>query len=291
MKRLSIVKIAALAMPLMLASCGSKKKALEKQQEQTASVAVSQEKMEQADYLQKVSENTKTTSKFVTSKVKFSVEMGSQDITLTGNLKMKRDDVIRLQLMAFGFVEAARIEFTKEYVLIMDRINKQYLMAPYIQVDFLRNSGLNFHSLQALFWNELFQPNRTELTQEDMKKFNVSTDNGDAIITMDADNMSYSWLASEADGHIKMANIIYKPRLESEGYSQLNWDYQDFQMLDKKKFPTSMNIAVNTANKEVKVGIKLNYLGNDSDWETRTEVSNKYREVKIDDILKRFMSL
>ena len=164
-------------------------------------------------------------------------------------------------------------------------------MAPYIQVDFLRNSGLNFNSLQALFWNELFQPNRQELSQEDMDKFNVSTDSGDAIIMYEADHMTYSWLASEDDGHIKMANIIYKPRLEPENYSQLNWDYQEFEMLDKKKFPTNMNITVNAAKKEIKVGIKLNYLGKDSDWETRTEVSNKYREVKIDEILKRFMSL
>ena len=88
-----------------------------------------------------------------------------------------------------------------------------------------------------------------------------------------------------------MANIIYKPRIGNEGYSQLNWDYQEFQMMDRKKFPTDMNVTLTTDSKVVKVGIKLNYLGNESEWETRTEVSNKYREVKIDEILRRFMSL
>ena len=92
------------------------------------------------------------------SKVKFSVEVGAQKLTLTGNLKMKRDDCIRLQLMAFGFVEAGRIELTPDYVLIMDRINKQYLKAPYVQVDFMRNNGLNFNTMQALFWNEKNSP-------------------------------------------------------------------------------------------------------------------------------------
>ena len=43
--------------------------------------------------------------------------------------------------------------------------------------------------------------------------------------------------------------------------------------------------------KEVKLGIKLNYLRHETDWETRTEVSNKYREVTVDEILRRFMSL
>ena len=282
------MKAALLAMPLILASCHSKKTVTESTQPTTPTV--SNETPAQTTFIKKVAGNAQTT-RFITSKVKFSVEYGAQSITLTGNLKMKRDDVIRLQLMAFGFVEAARVEFTKDYVLIMDRINKQYLKAPYAHIDFLRNSGLNFYSLQALFWNELFQPNRTTLTDEDYKKFSSNFGGDDVIISLEDNKMSYSWLANNADGIIKMANILYKDRFN--GNSQLNWDYQNFQKLKdgKKMFPTNMAVALNTKEKEVKVGIKLNYIENETEWETRTSVSNKYREVTIDDILRRFMAL
>ena len=90
--------------------------------------------------------------------MKFTLEKGVQEITLTGNMRMKYDDVIQLQLMAFGMVEAARLEFTPEYVLLIDRINKQYLKATYTEVDFLRNQGINFYTLQALFRGNLFPP-------------------------------------------------------------------------------------------------------------------------------------
>jgi hypothetical protein len=204
---------------------------------------------------------------------------------------MKRDDVIRLQLMAFGFVEAARLEFTKDYVLIMDRINKQYLKAPYMSIDFLRNSGLNFHSLQALFWNELFQPNRTALSQEDLQKYKTTEAGDDVVISFEDSKIDYSWLANENSGIIKMANILYKDRLN--GNSQLNWDYVNFATLESNntKFPDDMNVTLTTQKKEVKLRIKLNYIKHETDWETRTEVSNKYREVSIDDILQRFMAL
>jgi hypothetical protein len=283
MKTTNFLKIAIMALPLMLASCGSKKKVVEEQK--TAIVNT-----DQAEFLDKVTNNAQTT-KFITSKVKFSVEVGNQDIALTGNLKMKRDDVIRLQLMAFGFVEAARIEFTKEYVLIMDRINKQYLKAPYRQIDFLRNSGLNFYTLQALFWNELFQPNHITLTAEDLKKYTTNTESEDAIISFEDGKLDYSWLASQRTGIIKMANILYKDRFN--GNTQLNWDYTNFEKMEdtNKQFPNDMNVVLTTPKKEVKLGIKLNYIGHDTDWETRTEVSNKYREVNIDDILNRFMAL
>jgi hypothetical protein len=39
------------------------------------------------------------------------------------------------------------------------------------------------------------------------------------------------------------------------------------------------------------MGMNLNYLGNDDEWETRTEISGKYREVTVDEILRRFMAL
>ena len=284
MKTSYFLKVAVMALPLVLASCGSKKKMVE---EQKPAVAVS---TEQTAFLDKVSNNVQTT-KFITSKVKFSVEVGAQDITLTGNLKMKRDDVIRLQLMAFGFVEAARLEFTKDYVLIMDRINKQYLKAPYMSIDFLRNSGLNFYTLQALFWNELFQPNRSKISAEDMQKFTTNTDNEDVVISLEDTKLDYSWLANEKTGLIKMTNILYKDRFN--GNTQLNWDYDDFKVMENtnKKFPNSMNVTLTTQKKEVKLGIKLNYINHETEWETRTEVSNKYREVSIDEILQRFMAL
>ncbi len=284
MKTSNILKTAAIALTLLLASCGTKKKVAE---EQKPAVVIN---TGQTEFLNKVTKNMQQT-KFITSKVKFSVEVGAQDITLTGNLKMKRDDVIRLQLMAFGFVEAARIEFTKDYVLIMDRINKQYIKAPYVHIDFLRNSGLNFYSLQALFWNELFQPNHVTLAAEDMQKFTTNTDNEDALIGYEDGKIDYSWLANQSTGIIKMANIMYKDRFN--GNTQLNWDYDNFKVMENtnKQFPNDMNVILTTPKKEIKLGIKLNYINNETEWETRTEVSTKYREVSIDEILRRFMAL
>ncbi len=282
MKPSSMLKLAALALPLMLAACGTKKKAV-KETNTYSTTALSSQK-----FLQKVNDNAQY-ARFITSKVKFSVEVGNQQLTLTGNLKMKRDDVIRLQLMAFGFVEAGRLEFTKDYVLIMDRINKQFIKANYNQLDFLRNNGLNFYSLQSLFWNELFQPGKTKISDDLLHNYQTDLIGEDAIISMESGNLSYRWLADKEGGLIKMANIQYEDKFR--GDYQLNWDYEDFRASGKKLYPFVHKILVNTPNKAVKMGMTLNYLGNDEEWETRTEVSGKYREVSVDEILRRFMAL
>lgn len=274
-----VLKLAILAVPLCFGSCGTKK---------TVTQALVTIPAEKQDLLHKVADNAQLT-KFITSKVKFEVKVGDQELALTGNLRMKRDDVIQMQLMAFGFVEAARLEFTQEYVLVMDRINKQYLKVPYNQVDFMRNSGLNFHSLQALFWNELFQPGRTTLTDENLAAFETEQDGDNAIITYAKDKLSYKWLAAQNTGLISIVNVLYKDKFH--GNTQLNWDYKDFKALGTKQFPTNNTITFTTPDKELKLNIVLNYLKNDTNWETRTKVSDKYREVTVDDILRRFMAL
>ena len=282
MKSLSIMNLAAAAVVVtMVASCGSTRKVVNETPKAQAVV-------QQQEFLQQVSDNAQH-ARFITSKVKFSVEVGSQQLTLTGNLKMKRDDVIRLQLMAFGFVEAGRLEFTKDYVLVMDRINKQYLKVPYQQLDFMRNSGLDFYALQALFWNELFQPGKTHITDEMLKSYTTDLEADDAVISMESGKLSYRWLADKSNAQVKMANILYKDRYR--GNYQLNWDYLDFKQNGRKKFPMDHKVKFNTPDKEVKFEMMLNYMGADEDWETRTEVSGKYRQVSVDEILRRFMSL
>ena len=282
MKSLRIMKLAAVTMAVVVvAGCGSKRKVVKE-------TPVAQNVVQQQEFLQKVSDNAQH-ARFITSKVKFSVEVGAQQLTLTGNLKMKRDDVIRLQLMAFGFVEAGRLEFTKDYVLVMDRINKQYLQVPYQQLDFLRNSGLDFYALQALFWNELFQPGKQHITDELLKSYDTDMGGENAVISMESGKLSYRWLADKDNAQVNMANILYKDKFR--GNYQLNWDYLDFKANGRKKFPMDHKVKFTTPDKEVKFEMVLNYMGADEDWETRTEVSGKYLQVSVDEILRRFMSL
>ena len=285
MKALSISKIAVIVlMVTVVAACSSKRKAVKETPTETVVV----DTLKKQAFLQKVTDNAQH-ARFITSKVKFSVEVGSRQMTLTGNLKMKRDDVIRLQLMAFGFVEAGRLEFTKEYVLVMDRINKLYLKVPYSHLDFLRNSSIDFYVLQALFWNELFQPGKMKVTDEALKSYTTEEGTDDTVIFMEHGKLSYRWLAENGTARVKMANIMFNDKYR--GNYQLNWDYEDFQGFSRKFFPRVHKISFSSPEKEVKMGMTLNYMGSEENWEPRTEVSSKYRQVTVEEILQRFMSL
>ena len=271
----------ALAVVVGLTSCSTHKKSY------TDVTTIPVDSMTQNEFLNLVHGASSASTMFVASKVKFTLEVGPQKVNLTGNLRMKRDDVIRLQLMAFGFVEAGRMEFTKDYVLIIDRINKQYMKAPYKYIDFLRQSGINFYTLQALFWNELFIPGHASVRDKELDNFTTDMGGDEAIIYLERGNINYSWLANQSTGRIKMTNIMYRDSYN--GNSQLNWNYLGMGSLNGKPFPNDMEVTLTMPKKEVKMAIKLNYLNIDDSWELRTNVSDKYRQVDPDELLRRIM--
>lgn len=267
-----ILGLIAIAVIVMTAACGTQKKVLNT--DETAD-------FQPQKFLKQVAVPVGGSLPCLSSKLKFSAQVGSQDISVGGQLKMKRDDVIRIQLMALGIVEAGRLEFTPDYVLMMDRINKQYVKVPYEEVDFLRQSGINFYTLQALFLNELFEPGRQ---QPDLDDFSVDRNADGVVISLEADKLAYQWQADPLTARIRQTAVDHHD-------AQLTWDYRDFKNVEKRLLPSDMEVSVKTAKKQIKVGFQLSQFSTDDDWEPRTTVSSKYKQVSVDDIVRRLMSL
>ena len=151
MEKNKIMKLAAFCLPLMLlASCGTKKQIISdgvsnKNLPHQEVKSVETERMQKLAFVQKVSDN-QVYAKNITGSINFTIRMGEKKISVDGALRMRKDDVIRLQLYApiLGF-EIGRLEFTPEYVLIIDRYHNQYIKADYNHVDFLQKQGINFY--------------------------------------------------------------------------------------------------------------------------------------------------
>lgn len=154
-----IIRLVLVASIIFMASCGSKKTLVQ----DTSSASITEQKavspqVRKLTYVQKVYDN-QVFSKNIVGDMTFEIKMGSKEISVPGSLKMRKDEVIRLQLfIPILGTEVGRLEFTPDYVLIVDRLHKEYIKADYSQVDFLREQGISFYSLQALFWNQLLLP-------------------------------------------------------------------------------------------------------------------------------------
>jgi len=234
-----------------------------------------------ATFARRVAE-VKAKSSFLTASAKVKITGVGKDLSVNGSLKMKRDDVVRLSLRFLG-MEVGLLEFTPQDVLVVDRVNKQYVRAAYGEVSFLKAAGLDFYSLQALFWNELFVPGQRDASKA-VARFGLERTNGKSILTLtDTPRLSYAFTISSASSLIEQLKV---KAAAAGDKGEFLWTYADFQTFSGRTFPTSMQMQVTGTGKDVGLNLQLSSLKTDSDWQTRTTVSSKYKRRAVDEVFR-----
>lgn len=292
MKRYVSICFCMATLLLALASCASKKAAVG--EGASSHHATNSEQYVKEHFAAKVFDNQVYTQNIV-GNMSFNLKMGSKDITVPGSVHMRKDKVIRLQLfIPLLGTEVGRLEFTPTYVLVVDRLHKEYIKADYNQVDFLQRNGITFYSLQALFWNQLFLPGKQEVKNADLKHFVVSdVEASQRALSLANGNMTFQWKADDATGRIASALVSYKSA--QHGQSDLNWKYGAFKAVGVKQFPAQQSFTFTTTatkNKQtMQVNIKMSEVKTTDKWDAETTLSSKYKKVEAEDVLGRLLQM
>ncbi|MBP5693381.1 MAG: DUF4292 domain-containing protein [Bacteroidales bacterium] len=236
--------------------------------------------------------NNATNAKNIVSKIDFTIDAKGKNISVDGRIYMRKDEVIRVVLAPFGIMEVGRVEFTPEYVLVVDRMHKQYVKATYNDLSFLKNNGLNFYSLQALFWNELFLPGTNRLTDSMLDRFDSDLSAGaQRKVRAKSGSLNFEWDTTVASGRIDAANVTYGTGTANA--SSASWKYDTFSALGSKTYPARHSVSFSgktgKTNSNIHVDIRMKKLTTDSNWETRSSVSDKYTKVSAEEALKILM--
>lgn len=291
-----INSIIATASIFLLLSCGSSKQMVSNSSNKgNATEANNSLRQKELAFVQKVSDNA-AYQKSLSSKLTFTLNKGEKNISVDGQIHMKRDEVIRIQLAPLGLIEVGRIEFRPKDVLILIRPTKEYIQASYDDIDFLKRNGLNFYSLQALFWNQFFMPNKQRVSQQMLEDFTADmSGNGNNIpITLNDGAMSYKWTANKSTAQIVKAEAHYQSA--TNGRSSLEWLYSDFNAIGSKKFPLNHQFTLKANNDTGKhttitVALRLKKLDTNASFDTYTEVSDKYKKITVEQAVRRIMSI
>lgn len=266
---------------LLLASCGTKKQAIDSAGGTETGLAPLQ------NIVQTVNAN-RNDETYVTAKASLALSTGDKSASLGGTLRMKRNDVIQISLVTLGILEVARIEITPDYFMAIDKVGRQYIKASFRDISFLKTAGIDFHTLQSLFWNELFLLDGSNAAPTE-KKFTKSME-GDRAKLVNADSRLavLTFLVGKLTGLIQQTSV--SPH-KNGASPYLTWEYTEFEKLKGKHFPVRHLISINGSSKPIKATLSLSNLRNDSGWETRTEISSRYKEITIEELLARIMKL
>lgn len=236
----------------------------------------------------------KVTAENIVGDMTFTINTGDNEISVPASLHMRKDQTIRIQLFVpiLG-TELGRLEFTPEHVLIINRMQKEYVKANYSDVSFLNNNGISFYSLQALFWNQLMLLGKHDVTMDDAERFSAGlTESKNLTLTTKEGNLSCCWTISPQTSLINEALLDYRSSVL--GTSSLKWTYSDFRNVGQKKFPSTQSFNISTTaggKKQAVVTLNMNDVKTDSKWEATTNVSSKYKKVSVEDLLSKLLSM
>ncbi len=300
--RLGIIALSTL---LLVAACGTNKLAVKDtkttlpqttQPKQTTKPGTTKATEESSfAFVEKVNDR-KVTADNIVADLTFSATMGDKDVSVPGSLHMRKDQMIRLQLFVpLLHTEVGRLEFTPDYVLVVDRLHKQYVKEDYNKLDFLRANGLDFYALQALFWNQLFLPGKKTVGEGDVSKFKADL-NGTAQnvpISLNSGSLAYQWNADRQSGQIYDVKASYASA--QHGKSTLTMKYSNFKALGTKAFPTyeELNFQTTATKKAQKVTMILDMdaPSTSSKWSTETTLPSKYKQIEATDIFSKLFSM
>ena len=271
---------------LLFTSCASKKK--------VSSGAVDSEIVSgKGKQLFRTINDNSLTADALTSKMKFTVQAGQKSMSVGGQLEMKNDKYIRIRLTPLGLFEAGMIEFTTDYVLVLDRMHKEYIKASYSQVPFLQANGIDFHALQSLFRNKIFVPGEKDVDNNSYKKFNLQDKDNNIILTAHKGNIDYNWFVDKIASMINRTEFTY---ISKNNISTLSCNYSDFANVSGKQFPHRLvltfttNMSQEFSNLVLMVSAKKYKTEQKGDGEV-TKIPRKYEEKNVSEMLTKLLDV
>lgn len=221
----------------------------------------------------------------LTAKMSLALDWEGKKTKVSGTLRIKKGEVIQMSIAPLLGIEVARAEISPEGVLVIDRMNKRYVQVSFAELETLTKAKLDFHTLQALFLNELFLPGKKELSLRDASAFAVELVGEDVQLDVrKTKRFSYRFMTQVANALLEESFI----GLKDTPYG-ISWKYGDFRVLENKAFPADMQVSFIGGKQPVNAAFSLSRLSTNSNWETHTKVSGKYERVLLEDLIKRLL--
>lgn len=213
----------------------------------------------------------------LTARTSITLDYGVGSVNVKGRLKMRRDEAIQMTVTALGLMEVACVEFTPQHIYLIDRINKRYTKIDYAS-GMLNNIGVNFETIQSLFWNRIFIPGKADAWQQ-AEDYEIKVSGNQLCVTPARQRMLKSFFYTDED-----CRQLQQTLLELSHYGAI-WRYDDFEQFDGQDLPTTFDISITSSSYAAGAHIALSSISTtDNSWKSGVDLS-RYEAVEFDELL------
>lgn len=218
----------------------------------------------------------------LSARIQAEVNLGKNNLSSRVDLKVIKDKALQLSVVPFLGVEVFRLEMKTDSVLLIDRLNRQYVAESVARLKGQLPITFNYYNLQALFVNRLFMPGEQTVEPKHYNKFQLKQEGSMAEVRVkDPMGIQYLFLA---DGEEKLLSTYMN---DAGNRYALQWTYADFRINGNQPFPMLMDVlAVADDTQLGAIKMYFNKLQTDELVKIDFAVPDKYKRVTFAEMFK-----
>ena len=216
------------------------------------------------------------------SKLNMTISTGTKTLSSKGSLKIVNNKAIQLSVQPLFGIEMFRLYVEPDHIIILDRMNKRYVKESFENIKGTSPMGFDYYTLQSLFTNKLFIPEKTSLSIQDYRKFKYAeTEENYTLTARDKkSDVDYSFFINGND-QITLSELS----MPKKDYS-LQWNYNEFSLMDNQFFPYEMKIEASTKKTKLNTSISLSSISLNDPMTLETSIPTSYTRVELKEVLK-----
>ena len=220
--------------------------------------------------------------KTFSSKLNMTITTGTKTLSSKGSLRIVNNEAILLSVQPLFGIEMFRLYVEPEHIIILDRMNKRYVKESFEDIKGKNPVGFNFYTLQSLFTNSLFIPEKSSVSLKDYKTFRYSEGENNYILAArdKKSNIDYTFSVNGND-QITLTEL----NMPANQYS-LQWNYDQFTLMNNLFFPYEMKIVASTQKRNLNTNISLSSISLNESLSLDTSIPDSYTKVELKDVLK-----
>ncbi|MDR2533805.1 MAG: DUF4292 domain-containing protein [Tannerellaceae bacterium] len=221
---------------------------------------------------------------FRTMSARTSVEIGLPGYEMKSrmDLKMITDSILQLSFQPMLGMEVLRVEFSRDSVKMVDRLNRQYLVESYEQLNKTSPIAINLYNIQALLANRIFSPGQRNTTPAQYSRFRIRHRDGlSELQTSDNAGIAYSFTADAEE------KLLATTVADAIRQYNLLCRYSDFKDGNGLAFPMRIKVQVDgSEHKAFDLGISFSRIQLDLPLNLSFPISANYRRVSLHQLIK-----
>lgn len=236
-----------------------------------------------------------------TLSIKFDVNVSfdDQSHSLSGTLRIRKDSLIWVSITPALGIEAARMQFSPDSIMFMNRLKNEYFINSYDYFEQKFQTEISFSDLQSIFTDEIFlysesdeeknEKLNSDNSERDFRKtFIASTDSNKYVLKTHRKHKIKKYLKKNKTSDLivetlKIVSEIFKVTdVSINDFSEkrtLCINYSDFVDVNSKVFPSIIKIDMSAPEKHFNAEIKYNKITVDSEVSFPFRITDKYKRI------------